>query len=113
MAEKQGVNVLAMMSVGAIGAVLLVVILIAAHALYLWQERKEVARKQDKPLFVTPEVQTAELKAQQLRAINTPRWMDDARTVAAIPIERAMKEVARAGGRPAMAPSPATRPAGP
>jgi hypothetical protein len=91
----------------AIGALLILVIVIALQAFYYNSDEEERAGK------ITAQVpeELARLRNQELEQLNGYRWVDQARGVASIPIDRAMELVVREqGGQPAAGLVPASGP---
>lgn len=81
---------------GILGAVLVLVIIIAVQALYYSEQKREDIRKSVAP---APEELTR-LRAEQLEQIHSYRWVDQTKGIVAIPIERAMELTARELGAP-------------
>ena len=73
--------------IGIVGAVLILVIVIALQALY---HRAEEAQNVEKVILVAPE-ELGRLRAEQLEQLNSYRWIDQKGGVVAIPIDEAMK----------------------
>lgn len=73
--------------VGIIGALVLVGIIASLQALFYWAEKSEVARKQ----AAQAPAELTRLRAEQLEALNSYRWIDQPHGVVAVPIDRAMQ----------------------
>lgn len=91
--------------IGVIGALVLFLIVVALQAVYYRAERAESL---DKVYRAVPEELTR-VRNEQMGRLHTPRWVDRAQGVVAIPVEDAMdlvvEEAARAraaerGGKP-------------
>jgi hypothetical protein len=85
--------------VGAVGMILLMVIVLLVEVLYHRTTQAEVYRKviSEQPL------ELRQLQAEQLEQLNGYRWVSEPEGVAAIPIDRAVElivEEAQAGRRP-------------
>jgi hypothetical protein len=85
--------------VGAVGMVLLVVLILLVEVLYQRTSRAETFRKviSEQPL------ELRQAQAEQLEQLNEYRWVNQQEGVAAIPIERAIDlvvEESQAGSRP-------------
>lgn len=78
----------ALIGIGA--AVSLFVIVVLLQALFYHSEAEETARK---VIAATPE-ELAQLRAQQEEQLNSYRWVDEKKQIAAIPIDRAIKLIA-------------------
>lgn len=77
--------------VGVVGAVLVFAAIVWLQALFYRAERAEVERK---TYSEAPE-ELSRVRAEQLEALNSYRWIDRESGVVSIPIERAMELVAR------------------
>lgn len=80
--------------VGAFGAVLIFVIILALQTLFFSAQEAERQIK----TFGPPE-ELSKLRAGQLERLNTYRWVEASKGVASIPIDRAMELVVRDQGR--------------
>jgi hypothetical protein len=99
MAIKQEVNSQLILTVGAMSALLLMVIIIGLQAWFIYEEHAEVQAKWDQ----TKNVQLEAMVAAQRERIGR-------RGATTIPVDEAIKVVARTGGRVGLA-APATGPA--
>jgi hypothetical protein len=94
--------------VGIVGAVLVLVAIVAMQALFYNAESAETYNKQyrESPQGLT------QLRTGQLEQLNSYRWIDQKQGVAAIPIDRAMELVVHdlAAGRDPVATQPAQTP---
>jgi len=95
-------DVAASAMVGLIGAILLVVTILALQAYYLKAKRSELDRKSGHG----PPRALAELRRRQSAKLSGYRWVDPRRGVVAIPIERAMEMTARRLGNTAQPHTP-------
>jgi hypothetical protein len=86
MAEKQEANVSLLFTIGAAGAILLLVIIVGVQALYLRTEQNELAQYDNAPV-----VWLSNLRLEQQTKLATYRWIDKDKQVVAIPIDEAMK----------------------
>jgi len=75
--------------VGVIGAILLVVIIVALQALYYSMENEELAKK----VYGQPYQALQQLDSDQLEVLNSYGWVSEPEGIAHIPIERAMELV--------------------
>lgn len=76
---------------GIVGAVLVLIIVIALETLYYGAQQGEDRRK-----FVNqPSAELQSLQAEQQEQLNGYRWVDQAKGTVAIPIDRAMQLAAR------------------
>ena len=80
--------------VGVVSAILLFAIVVTLQAFFYRSERAEDQRK---VVAVAPE-ELSQLRAQQEELLHTYKWVDPAKGVVAIPIERAMEIVVKEGG---------------
>jgi hypothetical protein len=76
---------------GIVGAVLTFAAIVWLQALFVHVEQREIRTKH---LARAPE-ELARLRAEQLEALHSYRWVDEKSGVVSIPIEEAMKLVAR------------------
>ena len=90
-----GLNVGAIAMVGVVGAVLVVVVAIASQAWFYDLRDTRIAQEQ----YTQPNRQVRDYQAEQRRQLETPRWLNQERTRAAIPIDRAMDMYAEGGIR--------------
>jgi hypothetical protein len=86
--------------IGLVGALLVLLMVIVLETLYYAAQRQEEYRKMVAP----PAEELSHLRADQQERLNSYRWVDQAKGVVAIPIERAMELETRslnaaAGGR--------------
>ncbi len=81
--------------VGVVFAIVLFVVVVFLQAFFYRQEGEERERK---VVAQTPE-ELAQTRAQQEEALHTYRWVDERHGVVSIPIEQAIAQVARSGGR--------------
>ena len=75
--------------VGVIGAILLVVIIVALQALYYSMENEELAKK----VYGQPYQALQQLDSNQLEVLNSYGWVSEPEGIAHIPVERAMELV--------------------
>ena len=110
-AEKDELNTPAVVTVGIVAAILLFAAIVFLQAYFARAERAEYERK----VVSQPSEELAILKTAQAAQLSGYRWVDRARGIAAIPIDRAMALVA--GELPsrgeASAPAPAPTAAAP
>jgi hypothetical protein len=90
--------------VAVVGAILVFVIIVALQAFFY---RADEAERVTKIYAAVPE-ELATLRAAQQEQLNTCRWVDRERRIAAIPIDQAMELTVRDQGR---IPSPGSAPA--
>ncbi len=76
--------------VGLVGAVLLFVVIVGLQALFYSMQRKEMAKK----VTSQPYQALQQLDADQLERLNSYGWVNQAKGVVHIPIDRAMEMVA-------------------
>lgn len=84
---------------GIVGAILVFVVIVALQALFYRVQNSEIQRK---VLAQQPE-ELSRLVAEQQQRLNTYRWVDSAKGIAAIPIDRAMEITVREMDRAAQA----------
>jgi hypothetical protein len=77
--------------IGIVGAVLTFVAIVWLQAYFVHAERSETEKK----LLARPPQELARLRAEQLEALHSYRWVDEPAGVVSIPIDEAMKIVAR------------------
>ena len=77
--------------VGVVGAILLVVIIVALQALFYSMEEQELAHK----VYNQPYEALQQLDADQLEQLNSYGWVSEADGTVHIPITRAMELVAK------------------
>jgi hypothetical protein len=92
--------------VAIVGAVLVFAIIVALQAFFY---RSEEAERSIKYYAQAPE-ELARLRAQEQEQLNSYHWVDPARGVVSIPIDRAMELVVRDQGRNPSAAGPASTP---
>ena len=100
MAIKQEVNTAIILTVGAVSVLLLVVIIIGLQAWFTYEERGEIENKWAE----SRNVQLETIAAAQREKINQ-------RGSTTMPVDEAMKVVARQGGKVTFAPGSTTQPA--
>ena len=109
-AEKDELNTPAIVTVGIVAAILLFAAIVFLQAYFARAERDEYQRK----VVSQRSEELATLQAAQEAQLSGYRWVDRARGIAAIPIDRAMALVARElpsrGEAPATASPPAPLP---
>jgi Tfp pilus assembly protein PilV len=101
MIEKQEANVPLLVTIGAAGVILLVVIIVGLQAVFLRTEQNELAQYNDAPV-----IWLTNLRLQQQTKLHSYRWVDQSKQIVAIPIDEAMKLYVENGGH-----WPATQPA--
>jgi hypothetical protein len=110
-AEKDELNTPAVVTVGIVAAILLFAAIVFLQAYFARAERDEYQRK----VVSQRSEELATVQAAQAAQLNGYRWVDRARGIAVIPIDRAMALVARElpsrGEAPATASLPSPRPA--
>lgn len=110
-AEKDELNTPAVVTVGIVAAILLFAAIVFLQAYFARAERGEYERK----VVSQRSEELATVQAAQESQLSGYRWMDRARGIAAIPIDRAMALVARElparGEMPPAASPPAPLPA--
>lgn len=77
--------------VGIIGAILLVVIIVALQGYFMKAKRDELERK----VAGNPVQELADLRSGQIERLTAYRWVDRKKGVVAIPVERAMEIAVR------------------
>lgn len=94
---KQDINIPLLATVGAVSSILLVVVLLGVHAWYLWEVN---AVSDSKWQGVVTNKRVVDLKdAQRMKLNAAPRWADREKGYVHIPIEAAMTEVVKSGGK--------------
>jgi hypothetical protein len=100
MALRQPANVRTILVVGAISALLLLVIVLAVDAGYRWYESSQEAQYDNRPVGIAPR-----LRDEQTRKLSEYRWVDESQRIVAVPVDRAMgMMLAEAATRPATQP---------
>ncbi len=107
-AEKDELNTPAVVTVGIVAAILLFVAIVFLQAYFAREEQAEHQRK----VVSQRSEELATVQAAQEAQLSGYRWVDRARGIAAIPIDRAMALVARELPARAGAPVPPPAPAG-
>ncbi len=92
--ESGGPNVPVTFVAGVIGAILFLVLVVVLQAIYFSSERREFEGK----VVAVPAEELNQLLAEQQSLLGSYRWIDQARGIVGIPIERAM-ELEAAGPR--------------
>jgi hypothetical protein len=77
--------------IGVVGALVLVVIVIALQALYYRAEQAEVVRK----VYQAAPEEWSRLRAEQEARLHAYRWVDKQKGVVAVPIDRAIELLVR------------------
>ena len=90
-----GLNVGAIVMVGVVSIVLLIVVAIASQAWFYDLRDTRIAQEQ----YPQRNVHVQAYRAEQRRLLSVPRWLNEERTRAAIPIDRAMEMYAGGGIR--------------
>jgi hypothetical protein len=101
---RRDINFRLLMVVWVVGAMLLLVIVLAVDAFYQATEQSEYAQYAD-----VQNLSLAELRIEQQTRLNTARWVDRDNQVVAIPIDEAMKIMVQTQGNLPTT-QPATRP---
>lgn len=94
MGNRSEVHASQIITVGAVGGVLLFVIVIGVQAWFMNQEQREAAQYQDRPVMAVEN-----LRLEQEMKINGYRWVDREKQIVAIPIDEAIKVVAANNGK--------------
>ena len=87
MEERREIDTPLTVVVGLVGAILVFVLVVALQALFQRVERGELERK----VVAAPAQELEALRAEQLEALSEYRYVDRAKGIVAIPIERAME----------------------
>ncbi len=107
MATRQDVNSPLLITIGAIGAILVLTIIVGVQAWYTSALNEETARKD----AASPNVWLDNLHAEQQANLNKERWIDRDKKIVQIPIERAMELIVENKGMmPSTQPSAAPKP---
>ena len=100
MAFKQEVNVPLITTIGAVSAVLVIVLILGTEAWYHSEEQAQMSIEADQ----YPYQMLTQLKQQQKAVLDNPdhpyRWVDQKNGIVAIPIEQAMQIMAQTLGKP-------------
>lgn len=95
---KNDINIPLLVTITAVSALLLIVVLVGVHAFYLYEVDLETQAKWG-PGKVTYS-QVHDLKAAQTAALNAPpKWVDRDKGIVAIPIDQAMELIVKNGGK--------------
>ena len=89
--EKEYVDIPTLVAVGAVSTVLLVVVIFALQAWFYYEQKTEVTTKES----ANPNWVLRDIKLNQQEKINTYRWIDQKKQIAAIPIDLAIKLTAK------------------
>lgn len=101
MAQKDNSNAQVILTIGAVSGFTVIVLVIGLQAWFLSEEQTELQVKQGQSV----NMELVETRVTQEANINTYRWIDQSKRVAAIPIEQAMKLLIENQGK-----LPTTRP---
>ena len=88
--------------VGAVGMILLMVIVLLVEVLYYRTSQAEIERK----IIAEQPLELRQVQAEQLEQLGSYRWVSEPDGVAAIPIDRAIDYASRATTGPFTPPSP-------
>ncbi len=89
--EKEYVDIPTLVAIGSVSTVLLIVVVFALQAWFYYEQHNEQVRKEaNNPNWVLREV-----KLKQQEKINSYRWVDQQKQIAAIPIDQAIKLTAQ------------------
>jgi hypothetical protein len=102
-ATRQDVNAPLLITIGAISAILVLVIVIGVTAWFMDEKDQEIATKYEN----APNVWLSNLRLEQQTKLNGERWIDRDKKIIQIPIDRAMELIVQNGGK-----MPSTQPAG-
>jgi hypothetical protein len=91
MAQREQANVPLLLTIGAVSGFLVIVLAMGIQAWFLREVQREVAQKWDS----TPLQPITDIKRTQEEVISTYRWVDKEKNRVAIPIDEAMRLVAR------------------
>lgn len=86
MIEKEYVDIPTLVAVGSVCTVLLVVVIFALQAWFYYELQSETKVKE----ATNPNWVLREIKLKQQEKINSYRWVDQQKQIAAIPIDRAI-----------------------
>lgn len=87
MAQTDDSNAQVILTIGAVSGFTVIVLAIGLQAWFLSEEQAELQVKQEQSV----NMELVEARVAQEAKINTYRWIDQQRRVAAIPIDQAMK----------------------
>ena len=91
MAQREQANVPLLLTIGAVSGFLVIVLAMGIQAWFLREVQREVAQKWDN----TPLQPITDIKRAQETKLSTYRWVDKDKHRVAIPIDDAMRIVAR------------------
>ena len=91
MAQREQANVPLLLTIGGVSGFLIIVLAMGIQAWFLREVQREVAQKWDN----TPLQPITDIKRTQEMNISTYRWVDKDKKRVAIPIDDAMRIVAR------------------
>jgi hypothetical protein len=92
--ERREIDTPVTVVVGLVGAILVFVLVVALQALFQRVERDELERK----VVAAPAQELESLRADQLETLSEYRYVDRAKGIVAIPIDRAMELEVRGRG---------------
>jgi hypothetical protein len=87
MAYKDDTNAPLIITIGAVSGFLVIVLAIGLQAWFLNEEHQEIQQKWDGSV----NVRLVDLRKQQEATINSYRWIDREKQIAAMPVDEAMK----------------------
>ena len=95
MAQKEGTQAQVILTIGAISGFVVIVLAIGLQAWFMSEEQSELKTKYGEAV----NLQLVELREKQQANLNTYRWIDKDKQIAAIPIEQAMRDMVQSKGR--------------
>lgn len=102
MATRQDVNAPLLITIGAISAILVLVIVVGVQAWFTNEEDQEIAKKYED----APNVWLDNLRLEQKTKLQGERWINRDQKIIQIPIDQAMDLIVKNGGN-----LPSTQPA--
>ena len=97
MAQREQANVPLLLTIGGVSGFLIIVLAMGIQAWFLREVQREVAQKWDN----TPLQPITDIKRTQEMNISTYRWIDKDKKRVAIPIDDAMRIIAKQNAAPA------------
>ncbi len=95
MATRQDVNAPLLGTIGAVGILLILIVIIGLQAWFHAEQNHEIARKFDN----TPVAWLQSLKMEQEHRLQTGRWVNRDKGVVQIPIDQAMDLIVKEHGK--------------
>ncbi len=89
--SSDGIRIGPIVTIGAVGVIVTLVIVLALQALVLREEQAEYRRK----VVDQPYRELTRLEVEQSEVLDAYRWVDEKKGVVAIPVEHAMEIVVR------------------